>query len=520
VDPVLVLLSAFVLSVLALGAFIWSMRSGLLGGDGSGATVIFRAGEIGHAEDAVVEGWVAADRSTAATTWVFLGSAAVWLIVGSLAGLIASTKLHAPDWLASTPWLTFGRIRVVHLNAVAYGWSAMAGSGLAIWMLPRLLQTTLQGARWAIASAIVWNVGLVAGLTSIALGASEGMEWLEMPHVVDTMLVVSAGLSLVTLFKTIRRRTVDHLYVSVWYLGLALLAFPLLFVVATVPGVHFGVQQAAMNWWYGHNVLGYFFTPLALACIYYFLPKVIGRPVQSYNLSLLGFWTLAFFYGQVGGHHLIGGPVPGWIITLSIVQSVMMLVPVIAFSTNIFLTLKGHWRSALFSPPLRFVALASGMYVLASVQGTIEAFRSVNTVTHFTHFTVAHAHLGLYGFTAMAFFGGIYFVMPRVMEREWPYQWLIATHFWLVLVGILVYVTALSVGGWLQGKAMLDPARPFIDSVTVTLPWLELRTAGGMLMTLGHLVFVGHFVAMALSLGPAREKPSLFHATDEEPAYA
>jgi cytochrome c oxidase cbb3-type subunit 1 len=519
-DPVLILLSAFVLSVLALGAFIWSMRSGLLGGDASGATVIFRAGEIGRAENAVVEGWVAADRSSATTTLVFLGSAAVWLIVGSLAGLIASTKLHAPDWLASSAWLTFGRIRVVHLNAVAYGWSALAGSGLAIWMLPRLLHTTLQGARWAIAGAILWNVGLAAGLASVALGVSEGMEWLEMPHAVDTMLVVSAGLTLVTLFKTIRQRTVKHLYVSVWYLGLALLAFPLLFIVATVPGVHFGVQQAAMNWWYGHNVLGYFFTPLALASIYYFLPKVIGRPVQSYNLSLLGFWALAFFYGQVGGHHLIGGPVPGWIITLSIVQSVMMLVPVIAFSTNVFLTMQGNWRSTLYSPPLRFVALASLMYVLASVQGTVEAFRSVNTVTHFTHFTVAHAHLGLYGFTAMAFFGGIYFVVPRVLEREWPYPWLIATHFWLVLVGILVYVIALSIGGWLQGKAMLDPARPFIDSVAVTLPWLKLRTAGGMLMTLGHLVFVGHFIAMAFALGPVRERPSLFHEIKEETAYA
>jgi cytochrome c oxidase cbb3-type subunit 1 len=212
--------------------------------------------------------------------------------------------------------------------------------------------------------------------------------------------------------------------------------------------------------------------------------------------------------------------VPGWIITLSIVQSVMMLVPVIAFSTNVFLTLRGNWRGTLYSPPLRFVALASLMYVLASVQGTVEAFRSVNTVTHFTHFTVAHAHLGLYGFTAMAFFGGIYFVVPRALEREWPYPSLIATHFWLVLVGILVYAIALSVGGWLQGKAMLDPARPFIDSVAVTLPWLKLRTAGGMLMTLGHLVFVAHFIAMAFALGPVRERPSLFHETKEETAYA
>jgi cytochrome c oxidase cbb3-type subunit I len=330
-----------------------------------------------------------------------------------------------------------------------------------------------------------------------------------MPWQVDILLVLGGALVGVPLVFTLQRRRVDHLYVSVWYMGAALFWFPVLFLVGNIPGLHFGVEEATMNWWFGHNVLGLFYTPLALASVYYFLPKIIGRPIQSYNLSLVGFWALAFFYGQVGGHHLIGGPVPGWLITLSIVQSMMMLVPVIAFSVNLHQTLKGYFRTLLYSPTLRFVTLGGMMYTLSSVQGSFEALRNINAVTHFTHFTVAHAHLGLYAFVTMVFFGGIYFVMPRVMQREWPYPRLITLHFWLVAIGAGIYVLFLSIGGWLQGKAMLDATKPFMDSVSVTLPYLKARSLGGALMTLGHLVFATHFVLMALGLGPTRDRPAL-----------
>jgi cytochrome c oxidase cbb3-type subunit 1 len=300
----------------------------------------------------------------------------------------------------------------------------------------------------------------------------------------------------VPLILTMKHRRVKHLYVSVWYLGAALLWFPLLYAVANAPGVHFGVEQATMNWWYGHNVLGLWFTPLGLAAAYYFIPKVLGTPIYSYNLSLLGFWTLAFFYSQVGGHHLIGGPVPTWLITLSIVQSMMMIVPVFAVAVNQHMTVLGHFRALRYSPTLRFIVLGAMMYTLASLQGSIEALRAVNTVTHFTHFTVAHAHLGLYGFFAMVMFGSIYFVMPRVLGREWPHAALISLHFWLVVGGFAVYFVGLSVGGWLQGLAMLDAKQPFMASVAVTLPYLQARSLGGALMTLGHLVFGTHFFLM------------------------
>src|SRR5690606_4274194 len=309
---------------------------------------------------------------------------------------------------------------------------------------------------------------------------------------------------------TLQNRRVEHLYVSIWYMGAALFWFPVLFLVGNMPAIHIGVEQATMNWWYGHNVLGLFYTPMALAAVYYFLPKIIGKPIVSYNLSLLGFWGLAFFYGQVGGHHLIGGPVPGWMITLSIVQSMMMIIPVLAFSINQHLTLSGHFRTLLHSPTLRFIVLGGMMYTVSSVQGSFQALRSINTVAHFTHFTVAHAHIGLYGFFTLVMFGAIYYVMPRVLAWEWPYPKLISWHFWLVLIGFAVYAIGLSIGGWLQGLYMLDVSRPFMDSVNVTIPYLQSRTVGGALMTLGHLVFAFHFIAMALRHG-RRVGPALFH---------
>jgi len=536
VTATFVLLSAFLISVVALTVFIWSTRNGTLPAS-RGARVIFDAHEIGHAEDPAASSGeltqlqrvvdlkrggasptldrelasrAQADRSSAIVTFVFLSCAIGWLLLGSFAGLISSIKLHNPDWLTRQEWLTFGIIRTIHLNAVSYGWTSMAGLGLALWLLPRLLKTPLQGARFALIGAVLWNAGLIAGIGAIAAGFSTSLEWLEMPWQVALLLVAGGALIGIPLLLTLARREVDHLYVSVWYLGAALFWFPILYLVANIPGLHFGVEQATMNWWYGHNVLGYFFTPLSQAAIYYFVPKVIGRPLQSYTLSLLGFWTQAFFYGMVGAHHLIGGPVPSWLITLSIVQSIMMVVPIVAFATNHTLTLKGYWKTLIYSPTLRFMVVGGAMYVLVSLQGSFEALRSVNTVTHFTHFTVAHAHLGMYAFVSITLFGGIYFALPRVLEREWPYPFLIAAHFWLVVIGIFVYVLSLSIGGWLQGLAMLDPARPFMDSVAVTLPWLEARTVGGVLMTAGHVVFAAHFLAMLFAFGPRRGSAALF----------
>ena len=508
-NPTALLLATFIVSIAGLFAFIWSLRKGLFDQDAGGAHVIFAPEEIGRFDDpangvarltphdaeqrAELRDRAIADRATAVPVFVMFTFAVVWLLAASAAGLLSSIKLHAPDLLVEQAWLTFGRLRTIHLNLVAYGWAPMGLLALVVWLLPRLLRTPLRFPRLIVAGAFVWNAGLIAGIVGLANGLSTGMEWLEIPWYIGTLFAVGGMMIGLPMVAMLRQRRVHHLYVSVWYIGAALFWFPILYIVASIPGLHFGVEQATMNWWFGHNVLGLFYTPISIACVYYFLPKVIGRPVQSYNLSLLGFWTLAFFYGQVGAHHLIGGPIPEWLVTLSIVQSVMMLIPVLAFSLNQHLTLKGHFASLKRSHTLRFIVFGAMMYTVASVQGSFEALRSLNSITHFTHFTVAHAHIGMYGFVSMVLFGGMYFAVPRVLDVKWPRPALISLHFWLVVAGFATYIVLLSIGGVLQGLTLLDGTKPFIESVKITHPWLIGRSVGGALMTLGHIVFAVHF---------------------------
>jgi cytochrome c oxidase cbb3-type subunit 1 len=529
---------SFLISVFGLFLFIWALTQGLMRAGPDAAQVIFEKGEVGVVEEPSIssrqrdslqeiesksvdtffsadstgiaaaspelEAREAQDRSSRAAAFAFLSSSILWLVLGSVAGLIASQKLTSPDFLTESAWLTFGRVRTAHLNMVIYGWASMAGLGIALWMLPRLLKTNLVGERFAVAGAGLWNAGVAAGVVAILSGWTDGLQWLEIPWQIGILLAVGGALCAVPLFLTLSRRKVDHLYVSLWYLLAALIWFPILYVVAKVPYVHFGVEQAVVNWWFAHNVLGLWLTPLGLGAAYYFIAKVLGRPIYSYSLSLVGFWALAMFYSQAGIHHLIGGPVPSWLVSVSVVQSVMMIVPVLAVGINQHMTVVGRFATLKYSPTLRFVVLGAVLYTLVSLQGAHEALPFFNRLVHFTQYKVAHAHLGVYGFFSMVMFGSIYFVMPRVVEREWPYPKLITWHFWLVAIGFAIYFVFLTIGGVLQGIAMLDPARPFMDSVNVLTPYLLARTFGGLLMTAGHFVFAWHFFAMVLERGPSR----------------
>lgn len=533
--PTIVFLLAltFVVSVAGLMVLVWSIASDQFSHGKRAARTIFAPGEVGQAEDpagdaptpgsgvdrdAEFEARRIADTSSRTPVLAFLASAVAWLAIGSVYGLIASIKMHLPEFLADDAVLTFGRVRPMHLNAVAYGWASMAGVGIALWLIPRLFKTPLVGGRFATAGAVVWNLGLILGLAAIGAGLSDGEEWLEFPWQVDLFFVFGGALCAVPLLLTVKNRKVEHLYVTSWYLMAALVWFPFLFFIANIPNVFPGASGATVNWWFAHNVLGLWVTPIGVGIAYYLIPKILGRPIISYQLSLLGFWSLALFYSQVGIHHLIGGPVPGWLVTLSIVHSVMMVVPVITVAINHHGTMMGHFGRLKDSPTLRFVWIGSLMYTASSIQGSIEALRSVNVITHFTHYTVGHAHLGLYGFLSFILFGAIYFAMPRLMAWEWPSRRLISVHFWLSAGGILVYVVALSVGGWLQGLALIDGSVPFMESVRITIPYLEARTLGGAMMTAGHLVFAAHFLAVMLRRGSRSESPTLFKARTEAEA--
>lgn len=426
------------------------------------------------------------------------GTAIIWLLVGTTFGDIASFKFQFPDWLVQQGWLTFGRMRTAHLNAMAYGWASLGMLGVSVWLVPRLVRAPLRWPRLATVGVILWNVGLVLGIGMLLAGRNDGLEWLEMDRALaDPWLVVGGACVGGTLLRTLLAGTVDHLYVSVWYIGGAYVWFPIIFVVGNWPFT--GVESAAANWFYAHNALGFWITAINLGAIYYFIPKVLGRPIYSYQLSLLGFWSLAFFYSLNGMHHVIAGPLPTWMITTSIVASILMVVPVAAVAVNHHMTMAGRFAALRYSPTLRFVVFGAIAYTAVSLQGSFTAFREVNRITHFTHWTIAHSHVGVYAFATFVLFGSMYYVLPRLMHRDWPSGTLITWHFWLSTSGIAVYVLALTVGGVLQGLALLDPREPFRTSVEVVAPWLTARSIAALLLTAGHLVFAWHYWRMVRS---------------------
>src|SRR5690554_7442076 len=518
------LIITFLLSTVGLLLLIWSIANNQFSHGQKSARTIFSPGEEGIGEDpaeapqrqkqelsdAEYRARYDADQSSRLATLSWLSSSVFWLLLGSAYGLLSSAKMHMPELLANSEFLTFGRVRPMHLNAVTYGWASMAGIAIALFLIPRLFKTRLAGGRFAVIGAVLWNIGLVLGLGAINMGLSDGMEWLEFPWQIDLLFVVGGALCAVPLLLTAKNRTVSHLYVTSWYLLAALVWFPILFFIANMPFTFPGASGATVNWWFAHNVLGLWVTPIGIGIAYYMIPKILGRPIISYQLSLIGFWSLALFYSQVGIHHIIGGPIPTWLVTLSIVHSVMMSIPVITVAINHHGTMVGNFSRLKDSPTLRFVWIGALMYTVASLQGSMEALRSVNVITHFTHYTVAHAHLGMYAFLSFILFGAYYFVMPRLMNVEWPWRRLISLHFWLVSAGIVIYVVSLTIGGLKQGVALLDAEMSFIDIVRMTLPYLELRTVGGTLMVLGHLVFAFHFLMMLLRKGKVQEHPTLF----------
>lgn len=461
------------------------------------------------------------DASCRVPVLFFVISGLLWLLAGTALALIASIKLHTPGFLASWEFLTFGRVRPAHLNTVIYGFASQTGIGVTLWLMCRLCRVPFVAPGLATVAAFFWNIGLTVGVVGILIGDSTSIEWLELPRYSTPILFFSYALVAVWAIITFRLRREQHLYVSQWYLLAAILWFPWLYATAQImlliEPVR-GVVQAAVNWWFAHNVLGLWFTPIGLASIYYFIPKVIGRPIHSYYLSVLGFWSLALFYNWNGLHHLIGGPMPAWMITVSIVASVMMLIPVTTVAINHHMTMWGHFGKLRHSPTLRFVVVGALCYTATSLQGIANSLRSYSEVVHFTHHTIAHAHLGLYGFFTMVMFGSLYYIIPRITQREWPSLGLVSVHFWACFLGLVLYVVPLSLGGILQGLAMNDASVPFLKVVEGTLPWLKLRTFAGLLLGLGHVAFIGNLVwLLARVFGPYR-KPVVAILTGAETA--
>ena len=463
----------------------------------------------------------AIDASCRGPVLFFASSAVFWLLVGSALAVIASVKLHSPYFLTGPAELTFGRVRMAHLQAVGLGWTSLATITAALWQMCRLARTELIYPKILYASGLSWNTGVALAVLGIIFGDGQSVEWLDAPQYAAPFFVLGIGIVSAWVVAVFRRRREPHVYVTQWYILAAVFWFPWLYTVAVFMIFWFpatGVVQPIVNWWFGHNVIGLWFTPVAVGTAYYIIPKVIGRPIHSYYLSITGFWALALFYAWAGMHHLIGGPIPAWLATASTVGSMMMFIPVIAVGINHHMTMLGHFDRLKYSPALRFTVFGAIAYTWVSAQGAIESLKDFSEVAHFTHYTVAHAHLGVYGFVAMIFFGLFYYMVPRLTGREWASSGLIRLHFWCSAVGITIYFVALSIGGWWQGRMLNNPNVPFGAITTYTKPYLFARTLAGVLMTVGHLAFAALFVMNLAGWGRKRSGgPTYFNEPPANP---
>lgn len=441
---------------------------------------------------------------------LLVASAVFWLLVGTMLAFVASIQLHTPTFLGDTPWLTFGRVRAAHLAATIYGWASLGGVALILWLHARLCDRALPWPNLLGAGCILWNLALAAGILAILAGGSTGIEWLELPSA--SLLIISGVLTLVATMATVmllarRDRTI---HVSLAYAYSAALWFPFLCVLVTLlmhGRAGRGVGQAIVNWWFVHNLLCLWLTPIGLAVACDLIPQRSGRPLHSQQLARFAFWSLLIAYHGAALHHLIGGPLPTWLITIGVVCSVLLLISVLAVTTNLYQTVRGQIRSAWADPVLRFVMVGIACYLLVSVQGAAQSLRTVNTLTHFTQYTIGHAHLGVYGFYSLILFGAVYHILPRLTAYQ-PSRLLMDVHFWLAFAGVGVYWVSMTVGGIVQGLLQANPDVPFINTVQPLVPFLAARSLAAYLMTMGHALFAWVVVHSLLPIAQPTPVPA------------
>ena len=345
-------------------------------------------------------------------------SAVVWLLVAISLGIIQALEFVAPDFLHGISWLVFPRIRQAHVNGLLFGWLSMGMAAGWYYIVPRLAKTDVYSNRLGNFVMVLWNVVLAAGVVGLVLGYTQAREYAELAWPFDIGIMIVLLLTGYNIFRTIARRTVEHIYVSLWYVMGTLVWFPIVYAIGNViwnppTGSITGLNDAVWGWFYGHNVLGLWFTTGTVALLYYIIPKEIKQPLYGYTLALIAFWGLAFFYTAVGTHHILQSPVPEWLKTIAVLTSMGMQIPVLAFTINIFMTMRGSWRAMYYSIPLRFAVTGAVFYMLVSLQGSLQALRGFNAFVHFTNWSVAHAHLALLGFVAFSLFGAVYYIFPR-----------------------------------------------------------------------------------------------------------
>ncbi|HEX2846831.1 MAG TPA: cbb3-type cytochrome c oxidase subunit I [Chitinophagaceae bacterium] len=427
----------------------------------------------------------------------YLGCATFWLLFGTTIGEYVGIKFVAPD-ADHVSWLSFGRLRPVHTNAVFWGWASLGMLGLGYYVVPRVSNTKLANIKYGWYALWLINAAVILGTLCLMAGINNGGgEYREYIWPVMLLFAVGIVMTLVIFLQTIARRTTKEIYISNWYIVAAIIFAIVITLVAYIPYWQNGLGETIVQGYYMHQGVGMWFMLFTLGIVYYFLPQQLNKPIYSYSLGILAFWTQILFYTLIGTHHFVFSSIPWWLQTVAIVGSAGMAIPVIAGTTNFIMTFKGAWYKIKDSYTLPFFLVGVIFYFTGSMQGTAEAFRSTNLIWHFTDFTVAHSHLTMYGIICFFLWAGIYAVIPRLTGKEAP-QITIGAHFWLALIGLMFYTVPLMYGSTLKGLMWME-GKPFIDGVIKMAPYWLWRAIGGSLMWLSHLFFAYNMYKMMVA---------------------
>ena len=428
------------------------------------------------------------------TAKAFTLTSALWFAGATTLGMIAAGYLIAPDFLANIEYIHFGRVRPMHINAVLFGFVTPGLLAAAFYYFPKLLRTEIYSHKLGVFSAIFWNITVATGLIGIALGYTQGREYAELAWPVDIMVVISFAMVVFNILMTIRQRKESILFVAIWYTTAAMVLTSITYCLGNViwkpdTGALTGIPDAILLWFYGHNIFGLLLTPMALGIAYYALPIATRSPLYSHTLSLIGFWSLIIVYTHIGTHHLLQVPVPTWLKTISIVDSVAMVIPVMIVLINLWYTVKGKLGDIHADIGAKFIFTGTIFYFFVNIQGSMMALPHVQRITHFNNWVVGHAHIGVLGFAGVTALGGLYFILPRITGKPLYSRFLADVQYWLVLIGVTGFAVVLTTVGLIQGNAWYSG-----ETLYRTLP--EIQPYYILRASLGTFIMIGAYLGL------------------------
>ncbi|CAL66372.1 cbb3-type cytochrome c oxidase subunit I [Christiangramia forsetii] len=421
----------------------------------------------------------------------YIGAAIVWLVLGTLIGQYLGMKFIWPE-MDNQSWLSFGRLRPVHTNMVFWGWSSLAMIGLGYFVIARTSNTIIHSYKWAWRAWVFINSSVILGSIFLMAGINNGGgEYREYIWPVMLLFAIALVITFFNFYKTVANRKISEIYISNWFILASLIWTIVLAVIGYLPFYQDGLGETVIQGYYMHQGVGMWFMTFTLGLVYYYLPSALNKPIYSYSLGVLAFWTQMLFYTMIGTHHFVFSPLPWWLQTTAIVFSAGMFIPVVAGTTNFLMTMKGSWSHISKSYVLPFFLVGTLFYFVGSTQGSFQAFRFTNYVWHFTDFNVAHSHMTMYGIIAFFLWAAIYAILPKLTGKE-PPQVLVGAHFWMAFIGLFAYMVSLMVGGTYKGLSWIE-GNAFIESVILMKPYWVWRAIGGSLMFTSHLIFAYNF---------------------------